>query len=425
MYIVEQASHCVRKVDMTTGIITTYAGTPNVTVTPPDNSNLRGDGGAATASRLNSPESICFDSSNNLYIADTGSIRVRKVDWDTKIITTFAGNGTPAGTGNIVEVATASGLGSVRGVACDSNNNLYISYIDRINRILFNASTMSKWAGGGGNLNPVNATLTDLDISTAPSKLIVKDNFLYLCDKEGYKIHQINLTTQRVTKIAGTGGIGSAGDGGLAIFAGFNNPDGIAIDNVGNLIVSDTGVQYIRQVGTTATEEEFFAIKNKNYSTATSATASIVLKRIGVTTSSIFKIGVPTSYPNYYNNVNDSIVMANASGNFNWVTYSNYANAISRTFNYWTGGTAGNSDFISRLTASTPDLLPGLPTASRILDLKTVTQNKIVYQIYNASNNTRINITGSVFQSNGTNSNYYFVLPSVTALWPGWKITII
>jgi hypothetical protein len=117
--------------------------------------------------------------------------------------------------------------------------------------------------------------------------------------------------------------------------------------------------------------------------------------------------------------------MANASGNFNWVTYSSYANAISRTFNYWTGGTAGSSDFISRLTASTPDLLPGLPTASRILDLQTVTQNKIVYQIYNASNNTRINITGSVFQSNGTNSNYYFVLPNATASWPGWKITII
>jgi sugar lactone lactonase YvrE len=418
MYIVEQGSHCIRKVDMTTGTISTYAGRSDLP------GGFAGDGGAATASRLNSPESICFDSSNNLYIADTSNSRVRKVDFTTKIITTFAGNG---GSGIVDGVGglTASGVGLTKGVTCDSNDNIYIAHNSRIKKVFYNATTMSRYAGGGGNEDPIDAPLTSLLISPNPTKLIVKDNFLYLCDKENYKIQQINLTTERVNRIAGTSSIGSGGDGGLAINARFSNPDGIAIDNVGNLIVSDTGNQYIRQVGTTATEEEFFAIKNKNYSTATSATASIVLKRIGITTSSIFKIGVPTSYPNYYNNVNDSIVMANASGNFNWVTYSNYANAISRTFNYWTGGTAGNSDFILRLTASTPDLLPGLPTSSRILDLQTVTQNKIVYQIYNASNNIRINITGSVFQSNGTNSNYYFVLPNDTRSWRRRKITII
>ena len=422
MYIVERTGNKIRKVDMTTGTISTYAGTGAASLSP---TGINGDGGAATASTLNSPESICFDSQNNLYIADTSNNKVRRVDWSTKIITTYAGNGT---TGNIeTDIGrTSSGVASTKGVAVDSSNNLYISTNSgRIKKIEYNSNTMSRYAGNAGDINPIDNSLLSFGISANPTKLIVKNNFLYLCDRDNQRIHQINLTTERVTKIAGTGSAAYSGDGSLAILARFSNPDGIAIDNAGNLIVADTGNNRIRQVGTTLTEEEFFAIKNKNYSTATSATASIVLKRIGITTSSIFKIGAPTSYPNYFNDVNDSIVMANSSGNFNWITYSSYANAISRTFNYWTGGTAGSSDFILRLTASTPDLLPGLPTASRILDLKTVTQNKIVYQIYNASNNTRINITGSVFQSNGTNSNYYFVLPSVTASWPGWKITII
>jgi sugar lactone lactonase YvrE len=419
MYIVEQAGNRIRKVDMNTDIISTYAGNGSS-----GTQLTRGDDGLATAASLSSPESICFDSQNNLYIADTGLNRVRRVDWITKIITTYAGNGT-TGNSDLPGGNTASGVNAPRGVAADSNDNIYISTTVRVKKV--SNGTMSNYLGGGSptTTNPVNTPLASLGMQQN-TKLLIKNDFLYLCDRFNYRIHEVNMLTELVTKIVGTGSApSSTGDGNLSIIATINNPDGIAIDNAGNLIIADTGGFRIRQVGTTATEEEFFAIKNKNYSTPTSATASIVLKRIGITTSSIFKIGAPTSYPNYFNDVNDSIVMANSSGNFNWITYSSYANAISRTFNYWIGGTAGSSDFISRVTASTPDLLPGLPTASRILDLKTVTQNKIVYQIYNASNNTRINITGSVFQSNGTNSNYYFVLPNTTVNWPGWKITII
>jgi hypothetical protein len=425
MYIVENSGNRIRKVDMSTNIISTYAGDGT--------SGFSGDGGTATASRLSSPECIAFDSYNNLYISDRGNIRVRKVDWNTKIITTYAGNGLSSGTDSDI-AKTGSGLSNLSGLAVDSNDNLYILYNIRIKKIEYNSNTMSRYAGVASGASdpidfPIASSSTPFTLGTnggVSGRLYYNNNFLYITDAITYRIHEINMLTERVTKIAGTGSSsGNTGDGDLAILARFSNISGVVIDNAGNVIVADTSNSRIRQIGTTATEEEFFAIKNKDYSTTTSATASIVLKRIGVTTSSIFKTGVPTSYPNYFNNVNDRIVMSDAIGNFNWITYSNYANAISRTFNYWTTGTTGNSDFILRATASTPDLLPGLPTSSRILDLQTVTQNKIVYQIYNASTNIRINITGSVFQSNRTNSNYYFVLPNTTVNWPGWKITII
>lgn len=83
------SSHCVRRVNLNTGIITTYAGTPGT-------SGSTGDGGLATAARLNLPVSIDTDQAGNLYIADTGNDRIRVVDAATGIISTVFSSATDA-----------------------------------------------------------------------------------------------------------------------------------------------------------------------------------------------------------------------------------------------------------------------------------------------------------------------------------------
>jgi sugar lactone lactonase YvrE len=102
--------------ELTTGIITTVAGSIPVE-----------DGGLATSFRLISPNMITLDSSGNLYIADTGNYRIRKVD-SSGIITTIAGNG-PSGLGGYSGdggLATNAQFGLIYGITLDSFGNLYI-----------------------------------------------------------------------------------------------------------------------------------------------------------------------------------------------------------------------------------------------------------------------------------------------------------
>lgn len=85
--------HAVRRVDLSTGIITYYAGQPNF-------GGYSGDGGPARDAQLEQPWGLVFDTEEDLYIADAGNQRIRRVDRDTRIITTIAGTGASGFTGD-------------------------------------------------------------------------------------------------------------------------------------------------------------------------------------------------------------------------------------------------------------------------------------------------------------------------------------
>ena len=118
LYIGDNANSRVRKVNAATGTITTVAGTGVA--------GYSGDGGAATSAQLNGPEVVALDSAGNLYIAEYYNNRIRKVAATTGIITTVAGNGTQNYSGD-GGPATSAALWSPTGVAVDSANNLYIA----------------------------------------------------------------------------------------------------------------------------------------------------------------------------------------------------------------------------------------------------------------------------------------------------------
>jgi sugar lactone lactonase YvrE len=94
VFVADTGNHCVRKIDAA-GIITTYAGTCAVRArydVIAGGPGYSGDGGPATAAQLDSPHGVAVDAAGNVYIADTGNFRIRKVSPDG-IITTIAGNG--------------------------------------------------------------------------------------------------------------------------------------------------------------------------------------------------------------------------------------------------------------------------------------------------------------------------------------------
>jgi DNA-binding beta-propeller fold protein YncE len=112
-------------VDAGTGIITTVAGNGERDLSGNRNLFFRGDGGAATCATLKGPWKAIVDPNGNLFIADNGNNRIRRVAAATGIITTVAGNGEPGFSGD-GGLATSASLNYPNGIALDANGNLFI-----------------------------------------------------------------------------------------------------------------------------------------------------------------------------------------------------------------------------------------------------------------------------------------------------------
>jgi len=174
LYIADTIDNRIRRVD-TQGHITTVAGSGVA--------GFGGDGGAATAAQLNAPEGIVLSPDGSLYIADTANERIRRVDAQTGIITTVAGNG-QEGSGGDGRKATTAQLDVPLGLAVDLHGNLYI-------------------ADSGNN-----------------------------------RVRKVDVAGT-ITTVAGNGIRGYAGDGGPAAKAELAGPTGVAVDGADNLYIAD------------------------------------------------------------------------------------------------------------------------------------------------------------------------------------------
>jgi hypothetical protein len=183
LYIVD--SNRIRKVSTDTGVITRVAGNESY--------GYSGDSGPATSASLNNPGAVVVDGSGNLYIADSGNRRIRKVSAETGVIITVAGNDTYGFSGEGGPAARAS-LNDPAGIAVDHRGNLYIA------------------------------------------------------DRGNNRIRKVSAETGVIITVGGNGSYGFRGDNGPATGARLANPSGVAVESSGNFYIVDSSNGRIRKV---------------------------------------------------------------------------------------------------------------------------------------------------------------------------------
>jgi trimeric autotransporter adhesin len=221
-YLADSGNGRIRKVD-TKGIISTIAGNGTF--------GFAGDGSAATGANLNQPSGVALDSQGNIYIADTGNARIRKVS-SSGTISTVAGNGMVSYSGDGGS-ATGAQLNGPLGVAADNTENLFIA--DSQNGVVRTVKKGAITSVGGGTLVIPRGVATDAAGNA------------YVADAQDNRVRKIAIDGT-VTTYAGNGTSGFAGDGAPAANAQLSAPAAVAVDAAGNLYIADLGNLRIRKV---------------------------------------------------------------------------------------------------------------------------------------------------------------------------------
>lgn len=237
LYIADSGNNRVRVVDADTGLISTIAGTGTA--------SFSGDGGPATSATLNNPKGLAVDSAGNVYIADGGNQRIRKITASTGVISTIAGTGT-AGFSGDGGSATAAQINWPYGMAIDSSGVLYFadSNNHRVRKISGGViSTVAGSGSAGFSGDGASATAAKLNF---PRAVALAGSSFYIADTNNYRIRLVSGGL--ISTVAGNGVDGYGGDGGSPTLASLNDPHGLAIDDFGHVIIGDTGNNRIRMI---------------------------------------------------------------------------------------------------------------------------------------------------------------------------------
>ncbi len=225
IFFADTENHCIRLVS--SGIISTVAGVC-------EQNGSGGDGGPAVNARLNRPRDVIADTLGNIYIADANNDKIRKMN-SLQIISTVAGIGSAGYSGDGL-LATNARLDTPSGiclvstgiVVSDTNNNC-------LRQVVPGGIITSLFAPGG------------LALANARGIALDAIGNLYIADTDNNRIRKLGISGS-VNTVAGTGATGFSGDGGLAISAQLQGPQGVFVDAAGNIFIADTDNNSVRKV---------------------------------------------------------------------------------------------------------------------------------------------------------------------------------
>lgn len=237
LYIADSGNHKIRRV-APNGTISTVAGTGLAGFT--------GDGGQATSARLNNPYDVAV-SGNSLYIADRNNNRVRRVDLSTGTITTVVGTGVSGFSGDDGP-ATLARIADPRSVTVDPGGNLFIADTGnhRVRRV-DTSGTITTVAGTGLTGNGGDGGLAiDAELHVPVHVTVSTTGTLYVCELNNNRVRRVQ--DGFIDTYAGTGEFGFTGDAGSPIDSKWDRPSASALDADGNLWVVDRDNERIRVI---------------------------------------------------------------------------------------------------------------------------------------------------------------------------------
>jgi len=208
-----------------------------------------GDGGSALLAALGQPEGIALDNAGNIYFSDAAANRVRRIAPDGSI-QTFAGTGT-AGFAGDGGPATAAQLNQPYGLAIDRAGNLYIADLGnaRVRKVSIDGAIQT--VAGGGAFPATNqgqgGPATSAQLIEPRNVTLDPSGSLYISDFGAHQVYSVAVNGT-LTLMAGTGVAGFSGDGTSALLGQLNAPAGLAVDSVGGLYVADSGNNRVRKV---------------------------------------------------------------------------------------------------------------------------------------------------------------------------------
>ncbi|MGE5345197.1 MAG: hypothetical protein ACM3JH_04505 [Acidithiobacillales bacterium] len=242
LYFSESGANRVRRIDKKTGLLATLAGTGRP--------GFSGDGGPATKAKLNEPGDLAFDRAGNLYIADLGNRRIRRVDRKSGLIETFAGTGSPLFTKD-GSPAKETPMGRPSGLVFDRAGNLFVveSFAARLLRIDAKTTIVSTLVGNGTTqLHPDATKGTETGLPAPSCAGITSKGEIVFSVSGQNMLMKVNPATDALGRVAGTGIPGDTGDGGPALAARLSQPSAIAIDRHDDIWFVDWDNNAVRRI---------------------------------------------------------------------------------------------------------------------------------------------------------------------------------
>lgn len=303
VYIADTNNNVVRMVKPD-GSISTYAGQFYAPGTTPPSvcnaaTNSVGDGCPGNQIVLNMPVDMVFCIIQNLHVADKLNNRVRTVMRTSYQTITQVGNG-QAGYNGEGGLSTSSSLNGPTSMAMDEGNNIYVAdsgnHIVRKTRLtgttpnpIFTVAGTPGSAGntGDGGLATVAQLNNPVGVRVDPA------GDIYISDSASQVVREVNGATGKISTIVGTGAAGGSGDGGPAASAALNVPVGLLLDETGNLYIADSQNAAIRKVDAFDAPSLTFANTSVG---GTSAAQDVTVANLGDSPLIISKISPATNY---------------------------------------------------------------------------------------------------------------------------------